>query len=221
MMNFRVIIWAFWATQFTAVVSAGSGGSCIDITLPGVSGLKQCLDDSRVECDSSQKPLHILSPVVTCVFKVLADAGSTDVAVKTYKNVIAAIVAANSNPLALSFRVSTNQIQGTVNLKGCDGTVSVSLPKDVAGKCKTDLSDACDSPAEKKLTSTLVSGVLCFVKNGLQGARDEDIKDLICDVTGAIDDAGGVEAVLLGSVIRDISNEICRNLTIVPSSQPF
>ncbi|XP_077561067.1 uncharacterized protein LOC144175884 isoform X2 [Haemaphysalis longicornis] len=208
MMNFRVIIWAFWATQFTAVVSAGSGGSCIDITLPGVSGLKQCLDDSRVECDSSQKPLHILSPVVTCVFKVLADAGSTDVAVKTYKNVIAAIVAANSNPLALSFRVSTNQIQGTVNLKGCDGTVSVSLPKDVAGKCKTDLSDACDSPA-------------CFVKNGLQGARDEDIKDLICDVTGAIDDAGGVEAVLLGSVIRDISNEICRNLTIVPSSQPF
>lgn len=221
MKSFRVCIWAFLAAQFTAVLSADSGGSCIDITLPGVSGLEQCLDVSRVECDSSQKPLHILSPVVTCVFKVLADAGSTDVAVKTYKNVIAAIVAANSNPLALSFRVSTNQIQGMVNLKGCDGTVSVSLPKDVAGKCKTDLSDACDSPAEKKLTSTLVSGVLCFVKNGLQGARDEDIKDLICDVTGAIDDAGGVEAFLLGSVIRDISNEICRNLTIVPSSQPF
>lgn len=220
MTNFRVVICAFLVTQFTAVLSSSSGGSCLDVTLPGVTGLEECLQGSRVQCDGSQKPLHILSPVVTCVFNVLADGGSTDVAVKTYKDVISTIVAANSNPLALSFRVSTNQIRGTINLTGCDGTVSVSLPENVAAKCTIDVSKACDSPAEKKLTSTLVSGVLCLVKNGLKGARDEDIEALICDVVGAIDDAGGVEAFLLGTVIQDISNEICRNLTIVTTPEP-
>lgn len=199
----------FLATQFTAVLSSGSGGSCVDITLPGVSGLEECLDDSRVECSSSQGTLQKLSPVVTCVFKVLADASTTDIALKTYKDVVGTLVAAACNPLALSFRVSTNQIQGTVNLSGCDGTVTVSLPNNVANKCATDLSDACDSPAKKKLTSKLVSGVLCFVKNGLQGARDDDIKSIICDVIKAINDAGGAQTFLLNSVIQDINNEIC------------
>lgn len=198
------------AASVSQVSSAdpGDNGSCINITLPDVAGLGECLNDTLITCGSSQTPIQALSPILTCVFQVLQKEGSLVAALKSFANIIAVLLKAVNSTLATIFTGAIQLLTGTVVLTGCEGTIKVALPNTLIGKCATDLGNLCQTSASK-LAPALVSSLTCLVTNAVKNSPTQTITTVLCDVLNVGDVAVGVPQTALDQIVDRIKKELC------------
>lgn len=183
----------------------GENGSCVNLALPDIAGLGECLGDALQTCGTSQTPVEALGPILQCTVQVLTQSGSLSKALKSLGNIIYLLLKVVNENLAKVFQAAVKLIPGSVTLTGCEGTISVGVPNTLVGQCTTDLGNLC-STSVGNLVPGLVKALECLLNEVLNTDPQTTAKTLLCDIFNVGDVGVGVPGSPLDGIVDGIKD---------------
>lgn len=161
--------------------------TCATLFLPDNGRLSQCLYHQTVSCNF-ENPLDGLKPLIMCTYQTFRAAGSPQVALKTFANVLYSLMDLSNVPqwkklLESGLKLVNNSAVWYPWL----GVVPVKMPGPVAAKSLIDAVGSCPMQ-EKSHDATLVCTLSWMVKDltlfgkDLKWTLQKSAEALVCDI---------------------------------------
>ncbi|XP_050032890.1 uncharacterized protein [Dermacentor andersoni] len=187
--------------------------TCIEITLPNILQIDQCLGDNLNLCKGKTNLIEGVLSLANCTVNGVLRNLSVVKALVTVKDLLVALLGklvpslgTVLNGLDMFSLLASNEIKNDV----CYGEIKITVPNSL-GKCVDDTLKLCKNGTtiDVSIVESLVKTVGCIVKDLLTTPPDQTVSNLLCDVARTLSIV--LEQVPGGNILSKPVTQICES----------